>query len=70
MLVEVNGSRATSRTYVRAFHRGKDDKSKLFWDLMGEYYAEWERRPEGWRATRWNLGTITSEGTMSVLGPG
>ena len=32
--------------------------------------AEWERRPEGWRATRWVLRTITSEGSMSVLAPG
>lgn len=70
MLVEVNGTRATSRTYVRAFHRGKGDTASLFWDLMGEYSAEWEQRPEGWRATRWVLRTITSEGSMSVLGPG
>jgi hypothetical protein len=69
MLIDVNGVRATSRTYVRAFHRGKGEKAKLLWDLTGEYSSEWQRRPEGWRATRWVLRTITSEGSMSVLGP-
>jgi hypothetical protein len=52
ILVDVEGDRATSRSYVQARHQRVDDPAGPIFDSNGEYVDKWERRPEGWRIVR------------------
>ncbi|ANI79788.1 MULTISPECIES: nuclear transport factor 2 family protein [Sphingobium] len=52
ILVDVEGNRATSRSYVQARHQRVDDPAGPIFDSNGEYVDQWERRPEGWRIIR------------------
>ena len=52
ILVDVNGDRATSRSYVQARHQRVDDPAGPIFDSNGEYVDQWERRAEGWRIVR------------------
>ena len=52
ILVDVDGDRATSRSYVQARHQRVDDPAGPIFDSNGEYVDQWERRAEGWRIVR------------------
>lgn len=53
---------AETRTYVRAFHRGKGSNSAFWLDVVGEYRIRWHLLPVGWRAARWCLQIFDSIG--------
>jgi ketosteroid isomerase-like protein len=65
----VDGDRAETRTYGRVYHRGRGQRAHLSLETFGEYLVRWERRPEGWRAVRWELDIWQNVGDLSVLGP-
>lgn len=67
IMVDVNGDRAVSRSYVQARHQGIGSKAHLFFDSNGEYIDEWERRPEGWRIVRRDAKWQNHMGDPSVL---
>ena len=52
ILVDVDGDRATSRSYVQARHQRVNDPAGPIFDSNGEYVDQWERRAEGWRIVR------------------
>jgi uncharacterized protein (TIGR02118 family) len=52
ILVDVDGDRATSRSYVQARHQRVDDPAGPIFDSNGEYVDQWERRAQGWRIVR------------------
>jgi uncharacterized protein (TIGR02118 family) len=52
ILVDVDGDRATSRSYVQARHQRANDPAGPIFDSNGEYVDLWERRAEGWRIVR------------------
>lgn len=52
IVVEVEGDRATSRTYYQAFHwlaEGGDPDGAVDWMSVGLYLDEWRRTDAGWR---------------------
>jgi hypothetical protein len=68
ILIDVNGSTATSRAYVRDMHLGVGDRSELTFSTIGDYHDSWERQGESWRMRRrvkHNRGQI---GTLAVFG--
>lgn len=52
ILVDVDGDRATTRSYVQARHQRVNDPAGPIFDSNGEYVDQWERRDEGWRIVR------------------
>lgn len=67
IMVDVDGDRAVSRSYVQARHQGAGAKAHLFFDSNGEYIDQWERRPEGWRIVRRDAKWHMHMGDPSVL---
>lgn len=70
IMVDVEGDRAVSRSYVQARHQGIGEKAHLFFDSNGEYIDQWERRPEGWRIVRRDAKWQMHMGDPSVLAAG
>lgn len=68
--VDVDGDRATSRVYVRAFHVGIGAAAGRTYEMGGEYRDEWVRTPDGWRSRRRFGRAFWETGSRSVLGPG
>jgi len=70
--VEIDGDRARSRVYVRAFHAAADPGERAagrFYEMAGEYRDELRRGPEGWRSLR-RVGRMRFEvGDREVLAP-
>lgn len=67
IMVDVDGDRAVSRSYVQARHQGIGQKAHLFFDSNGEYIDQWERRPQGWRIVRRDAKWQMHMGDPSVL---
>lgn len=68
-LSALDGDRAESRTYVRAFHRGAGEKRDLWLEVLGEYVVGWKHLPEGWRVVRWALRIVDSLGDPRAVSP-
>ena len=66
---DVDGDRATTRTYARVYHQGRGERAHLSLETIGEYVADWRRGTAGWRAVRWELKVFVNVGDLSVLGP-
>jgi SnoaL-like domain len=66
-VIDVNGDRASSRTYVHAQHQGVDDLGGPIFDTAGAYVDEWERRPEGWRITSRRALWSTVHGEPAIV---
>lgn len=67
IMIDVDGDRAVSRSYVQARHQGVGAKAHLFFDSNGEYIDQWERRLEGWRIVRRDAKWSAHMGDPSVL---
>jgi hypothetical protein len=66
---DVCGDRATTRTYVRVFHRARDAaQAHLSLETFAEYVVDWARMPQGWRAVDWRLELTANVGDPAVLG--
>lgn len=68
--IEVRGDQASSRVYVRAFHKGKGERSLMTFEVLGEYQDTWLRTPEGWQITGRTFDVFGTSGDGSVMRPG
>ncbi|MGE4652993.1 MAG: nuclear transport factor 2 family protein, partial [Myxococcota bacterium] len=70
--IEIEGDRARSRVYVRAFHAAADPAERAagrFYEMAGEYRDELRRGSDGWRSLR-RVGRMRFEvGDREVLAP-
>jgi hypothetical protein len=66
--VILEGDRARSRVYVRAFHACKDRSDPRVYEMGGEYADELLRTPSGWRSVRRSLRVLFELGSRDVLG--
>ena len=68
--VEIDGERATSKVYVRAFHIGVGAAAGKTYEMAGEYRDRLERRAGRWLSVH-RMGEVFWElGSRDVLGPG
>jgi len=67
ILVDVDGDRATSRSYVQARHQRVNDPAGPIFDSNGEYADQWERRPDGWRIVRRDALWAAHTGDPAIL---
>lgn len=67
ILVDVDGDRATSRSYVQARHQRVNDPAGPIFDSNGEYVDQWERRAEGWRIVRRDAVWAAHAGDPMIL---
>lgn len=65
--IQVDGDRATSTSYVRAFHHSAADEPAQFWDFLGEYHDTWLRTADGWRITCRRCLPIATSGDLDLL---
>jgi len=70
MLVDLEGDRAVSRTYVQARHQRSGESAGAVFDSNGEYVDRWERRSEGWRIVRRDALWATHSGDPAILQAG
>jgi hypothetical protein len=68
LIVEVDGDRATSRSYVQARHRAKDAADPRLFDSNGEYIDTWERRAGRWLLLRRVACWHSQSGDPAVIG--
>jgi len=67
--IEIDGGRARSRVYVRAFHLGAGSAAGRHYEMGGEYRDELRRGADGWRSVR-RVGRMHFElGDPAVLAP-
>jgi len=67
--IEIDGDRARSRVYVRAFHLGAGSTAGRHYEMGGEYRDELRRGEEGWRSIR-RVGRMHFQwGDPAVLAP-
>src|SRR5262245_10113796 len=66
--VELDGDRARSRVYVRAFPLCRDRSDPRHYDVGGEYADELRRTPEGWLSVHRTMRVFYEHGTRDVLG--
>lgn len=67
--VEIDGDRATSKVYVRAFHIGVGVAQGMTYEMGGEYRDVLERRDGRWLSVS-RVGEVFWEvGSREVLGP-
>ena len=67
--VWVDEEQVTSRTEVRASHRGTGDKQDQTYDCMGHYHDRWTHTPAGWRIAHRTMTVALEFGSRSVLAP-
>jgi len=70
VMIDVEGDRATSRSYVQARHQRVDDAAGPIFDSNGEYVDRWERRAEGWRIVRRDALWAAHTGDPGILHAG
>ena len=68
--VEIDGDRAFSHVYVRAFHLDRNEASGRTYEMFGEYRDELGRTAAGWRSVHRRGKVFFELGTREVLGPG
>ena len=68
--VALDGDRARSRVYVRAFHACKDRSDPRVYEMGGDYADELRRTSAGWRSVKRSLRVLFELGTRDVLGMG
>lgn len=66
--VDVEGDRAVSRAYVQARHQRVNELGGPIFDANGEYFDQWERRPEGWRIVRRDARWYVFHGDPAIVG--
>lgn len=70
LLVEVDGDRATSRSYVSDMHKGAAEKSHLSFSTLGDYHDRWRKVDGKWHLSHRTKLNRAHLGDISVLGPG
>lgn len=65
--LELNDTKAITRSYVQARHQGAGEKSDRFFDSNGEYVDCWARMADGWRIVRRDVKWAMLMGDMTVL---
>ena len=68
--IEVNGSEATSRCYVRAAHSSADENEAGVYEIWGEYRSHLVRSDDRWLIDRHELWLDRETGSRDVLGIG
>ena len=69
LVVEVDGDTVTSRTAIRAAHRGTGDSAGQTYDCLGEYRDLWVCTSSGWRIAHRAMMVTLEFGSRKVLGP-
>lgn len=59
----------TSRTEVRASHRGAGEQQHQTYDCMGHYEDRWTHTPAGWRIAHRTMTVALEFGSRTVLAP-
>lgn len=59
----------SSRTAVRASHRGAGEKAAQTYECMGYYHDRWAHTPAGWRIAHRKMVVGFEFGSRSVLAP-
>ena len=59
----------SSRTAVRASHRGAGEKAAQTYECMGYYHDRWTHTPAGWRIAHRKMVVGFEFGSRSVLAP-
>ena len=67
--IEIDGDRAESRVYVRAFHRGVGKHKEKTYEMGGEYHDWLHLTDAGWRIVRRQAVVLFETGTREILGP-
>ena len=66
---QLDGDAAHASCKVRAFHQGSGDRSASTYELLGTYYHELVRTPDGWRTRHLRMTIAAETGTRDVLQP-
>ena len=69
-VIEVDGARARSTSYVRAYHHWIEADGPRTMEVGGVYRDELTRTPQGWRIARRVLDVVWREGVAKIAGPG
>lgn len=64
-----NPQQPRSKIYVRAVHKGLQERSALRYDAVGIYEDEWTLLPQGWRIHKRSMRMQLELGDRSVLQP-
>lgn len=67
--VDAQAPLVTSRTAVRASHRGAGDKAAKTYECMGYYQDRWTHTATGWRIAHREMHVGFEFGSRSLLGP-
>ncbi len=68
--VDIDGDRASSRCYIRAFHLGGNLHAGKTYEMAGEYIDELRRTADGWRISERSFAIFWELGARELLGPG
>ncbi len=68
LLIEVNGDKAISKSYIQSRHQGLGERATLFFDANGEYIDEWERQQTGWRIVKRLAVSMFQKGNPDAMG--
>jgi hypothetical protein len=68
--VDIDGDRATSRCYIRAFHLGVDRHTGTTYEMAGEYIDALVRTADGWRISERSFSIFWEQGNRELLGSG
>ena len=69
VIVDMEGSEATSRAYVQARHQRRDDPLGPIFDTTGEYIDRWQKGDDGWRIVRRDALWFLHAGDPAVIAP-
>lgn len=67
--IVLDGDRASSAVYVRAFHFGTRELGETTYEMLGEYRDRLVRTAAGWRSRERSLRLVGERGTRAVLRP-
>lgn len=70
VIVDADGSSATSRAYVSDLHLGTGAHADAMFQTLGDYHDNWVRRGDSWRLARRVKLSRGHVGSFAVLGPG
>jgi len=68
--IALDGDKARTAVYVRAFHVGTRELSDTTYEMFGEYQDELMRTEAGWRSHHRTLRLHLERGSREVLRPG
>lgn len=69
LTVQIGPKGVSSRTSVRASHRGSGSLHSETYECIGYYKDQWQQTPEGWRILHREMVVKLEFGSRKVLGP-